>query len=524
MNQSKTWKELPVVRVTADRPEARYLNREKATFSIEVTVGGQRVPRGKVEVWLSQDGGPTGIEKKRFDLSLQNPIQVVGAVDEPAFFLCQAWAMVNQAQGYGEKMVWYRAPIDPAQVTIDLEPDHSDALYRLGEQAIFSARVMQHGKLVTNGQLELRLSREGGADSIAKESFDLACDRPLKISGTLHEASFLYCQACLKRYPDKEHPLSAWISVGYDVEKIVSETAMPEDFGSFWKDTLDKARQLSEDVELEKIEELSNSKATYYRFSINTLNQERVHGFLGIPCGPGPFPAIAFYPGWGTGFSLPGDLGITASGVITLMMNVHKYPVAGSLDEAKKQLEKYNAQQHVSNYVQAGISSRETYHFHTVFAGFCRALDYICARDDWDRKHLVLCGASQGGFLTLAISGLYADKVSSSIAPVPYLCDYNRTHRESDRTTLDTMAYYSPANFARLIRCPIELSVGFVDGSCPPATVFSAYNAIPGKDKKIMMEPREGHGTTPDRQAMERDCILRGLGLIPIPCQIDFIK
>jgi cephalosporin-C deacetylase-like acetyl esterase len=48
------------------------------------------------------------------------------------------------------------------------------------------------------------------------------------------------------------------------------------------------------------------------------------------------------------------------------------------------------------------------------------------------------------------------------------------------------------------------LSVGFVDGSCPPAQVFRAYNSIPGADKKIHMGTHDGHGTTPDRQVMER--------------------
>ena len=501
-----------VVRVTADRPEARYLNCEKTTFMIEVTFEGRPATRGEVEVWLSKDGGPVGTEKKRFDLALQNPIHVVGAVDEPAFFLCQAWATVDPLRAYGEKMVWYRAPVDPALVTINLVPDRAEALYHCGEPATFTARVLQNGEPVTDGQLELCLSLDGDDLTLTKEIFDLAGSKPLKISGTLHEAAFLYCKARLTRNSDKNHPVSEWISVGYDVEKIVPETVLPKDFEAFWKDTLAKARQLPENVELQKIEELSNSKATYYRFGINTLNQERVYGFLGVPCGPGPFPALVLFPGAGQGAGMPWDIGLTAPGAITLTMNVHKYPVTELPAEAKKQMETYNAQHHVSNYVQAGISSRETYHFYAVLAGFCRALDYVCARGDWDRKHLVLMGGSQGGFLSLAIGSLYADKVSSAVAEVPYLCDYRRSHRTSDSASLETMAYYDPVNFVRFLRCPFQLSVSFVDGSCPPVTVFGAYNAIPRKDKNIMMEPRAGHGVTPDRQAMGRDYVLRGLG------------
>ena len=501
-----------VVRVTADRPESRYLNCEKATFTIDVTSGDRRATQGEVEVWLSQDGGPGGIEKKRFDLSAHPSIQVVGFVDEPAFLLCQAWASVDRARAYGEKMVWYRAPIDPSLTTIDLTLDRADALYHSGEQATFTARVMQNGQPVTDGHLELRLSREGDASSIAMQTFDLAGGDPLRISGTLHDAAFLYCQARLTRNADKDHPVSAWNSAGYDVDKIGPEAAMPKDFEAFWKDTLAKARQLPVDVELEKIEALSHAKATYYRFSINTLNQERVYGFLGVPSGQGPFPAIVLYPGAGPGLGAPSDIGLTSRGAITLMMNVHKYPVAESPAEAQRQLRQYTGQDSLFSYTSVGVASRETYHFHAVLAGFCRALDYICSRDDWDQKHLVVAGSSQGGFLTLATAGLCADKVTSAMAGVPSFCDFSRTHRTSDRVTLDTMAYYDSLNFARFIRCPLQMSVGFLDSSCPPASVLSAYNAISRKDKNIRMEPRDGHGITPDRQAMERDCILRGLG------------
>jgi len=68
-------------------------------------------------------------------------------------------------------------------------------------------------------------------------------------------------------------------------------------------------------------------------------------------------------------------------------------------------------------------------------------------------------------------------------------------------------------NFARLIPCPVHVSVGFRDGSCPAPGVLSAYNTIPHGDKKILMGPREGHMITPNRQAVERDYIRRALGL-----------
>lgn len=501
------------VSVGADRTDARYLDNEKSVFTVGVSCGDRLADHGEVEVWLAKDGGPLVIERKKFDLSIQNPFQVIGSVDEPAFLLCQAWASAGEENAYGEKMVWYRSPNDLGQLKIELTPDRPNALYRCGEPVEFTARITRGGKQVADGSLELRLSREGADASIARQVFDLREGADLKISGTLTDAAFLYCQATLIRDSDKESPFSAWISVGYDVEKIAPATEMPEDFKTFWEHTLTRARQLPMDVKLEKIDKLSHEKATFYRFSINTLDNERVYGFLGIPSGEGPFPAIALYPGAGPGSGVPIDFGFTSLGVITLMMNVHKYSVAESPDEAKQQLDSYIASHNVSRYFSIGMSSsREKFHFYSILPGFCRALDYVCARGDWDGRHLVIEGSSQGGFLSLAISSLYADRVTSVMAGVPS-CDFKRPCQARTWETGAGWAYYDAVNFARFIRCPVQMSVAFIDSPCQPGSVFGAYNSIPGTNKKIRIEPTDGHGTTPERQAMERDCAIRGLGL-----------
>ena len=65
---------------------------------------------------------------------------------------------------------------------------------------------------------------------------------------------------------------TSWTSAGFDVERISPEAAMPEDFETFWRDTLAEARRLPMDVELKKLEAFSHAKADYYRFSLNTLN------------------------------------------------------------------------------------------------------------------------------------------------------------------------------------------------------------------------------------------------------------
>ena len=458
---AQTTDEPLVVTVTADRPDALYLNGETAAFTIEVTRGGQRADRGEVEVWLSQDGNPTKLEKKRFTLSADAPVRVSGAVDEPAFLLCQTWASVGSAKAYGEKMVWYRGAADTTKTSVELVTDREDALYRCGKLATFSARVTKDGQRVTEGYLEFALAGEIRGQPTARQVLDLAEDRPLTISGTLDEPGFLYCQVRVLKSPDERLPSYRWdtfTSVGFDVEKLRSQSVLPEDFEASWRDTLAESRKLTLDVELEKLDAFCNARADYYRFSVATLNGERAYGFMGIPRGPGPFPAIAFYPsGSGPGYTAPSDIGLTSRGAITLMMNVGNY--------SKPQL----------------------------LAGFARALDYVRSRDDWDGKHLVVAGVSRGGGLSVTMAGLCADMVTGMVAGVPGGGHYSM-------------------HFAHFIRCSALVSVGFRDGSCTAPMVFAMYNAIQSKDKKIVTDPREGHTTTPYRQGAERAYILRELG------------
>ncbi len=57
---------------------------------------------------------------------------------------------------------------------------------------------------------------------------------------------------------------------------------------------------------------------------------------------------------------------------------------------------------------------------------------------------------------------------------------------------LDTLRYVDCALLARRITARCLLSVGLMDGICPPSTVFAAYNEITaGKDISVL--PFTGH-------------------------------
>ena len=62
---------------------------------------------------------------------------------------------------------------------------------------------------------------------------------------------------------------------------------------------------------------------------------------------------------------------------------------------------------------------------------------------------------------------------------------------------LDIINYYDLVWCARRIKCPILVSVGFVDNSCPPTGIYAFYNELKS-DKKIYNKVDYGHGGAPN--------------------------
>ncbi|HOX59845.1 MAG TPA: acetylxylan esterase [Candidatus Paceibacterota bacterium] len=52
------------------------------------------------------------------------------------------------------------------------------------------------------------------------------------------------------------------------------------------------------------------------------------------------------------------------------------------------------------------------------------------------------------------------------------------------------------------------VTVGFIDTTCPPTSVYAAYNALKGK-KEIFNDPPSAHAISPGAREAMRSAILR---------------
>ena len=70
------------------------------------------------------------------------------------------------------------------------------------------------------------------------------------------------------------------------------------------------------------------------------------------------------------------------------------------------------------------------------------------------------------------------------------------SHRTAEKIT--TSKYYDVVNFARRLRVPGLYSWGFNDLTCPPTSMYSAYNVITAP-KSLLLALETGHNTVPEQ-------------------------
>lgn len=400
-----------------------------------------------------------------------------------------------------------------AAPVITLSTDRATARYACGETVTFTLEATDDGARLPAGVVRVKLSVAGGK-VLLEESFDLAQANPVRFSGTLAEPGFLLAAAS-----DLPGAKTALAGAGFEPEKIAAGHEVPADFSSFWAEG--RAAIADKPVKLEKLDAYSTDAFTSYAVTVEVLHGEQLRGFLSIPTGKGPFPAVVIIPGAGPGYVEP-FTNWAKRGVIALTMNVHKYPVI--LGDAAANKAQYDERLAKLYYPRDQAANRDTYHFRNVILGIDRAINELAARPEWDHRHLVMDGSSQGGGLSLILAG-FNPHVTAAAANVPALCDHGGVKlgrqpgwpglSSAGERALEVSAYYDVANFARSIRGPVLVSAGFIDVTCPPASVYAAWNRIPGSEKRMLDLPTVGHAVVAQYTSVKDPWVETQLGRRP---------
>ncbi len=385
-------------------------------------------------------------------------------------------------------------------IKVIVSPDHKDWTYKLNQEAKFSVQVLKYGNLVENVSVDYETGPEAFPD-VKKEGVVLKNGKT-EFSGTMKVPGFYRVRVWAvvdgKRY-------EGLATAGFEPEKIQPTVKDPVDFDTFWTSAIAEARKINLDPEITLMPERCTSDVNVYHISFqNEVIGSRIYGILAVPKKPGKYPAILKVPGAGIR-PYAGDPRTASSGVITLEIGIHGIPV--NLD-----IEVYNNLSNgaLSSYNNIRMNNRDAFYYKRVYLGCVRAVDFLFTLPEFNGTDVAVTGGSQGGALTIVTAGL-DKRIKYMAAMYPALCDntgylnkraggwpHYFKNSEPKPGEIETLGYYDVVNFARRVTAPGLYTWGFNDLTCPPTSMYSAYNVITAS-KELRIFQETGHWTFPEQ-------------------------
>ena len=288
------------------------------------------------------------------------------------------------------------------------------------------------------------------------------------------------------------------------------ERPEPADFDTFWARTLEETRRHPLDPCFEPVDVLLETVEVFDVTYAGYAGQ-RVKGWLLLPRHrEGPLPCVVQYIGYGGGRGLPVEhLEWSAAGYAHFVRAPRGQGSTWSQGETPD-LPDVGSSPSVPGFMTQGVLDPATYYYRRVFADGVRAVEAARAHPAVDSTRITVTGGSQGGGISLAVTGLLGGEVQASMPNVPFLCHFRRateivdtfpyqeivvfckTHRHQIDEVFHTLSYFDGMNFAARAEAPALFSTALMDDTCPPSTVFAAYNHYAGR-KDIRVYPFNKH-------------------------------
>ena len=401
-------------------------------------------------------------------------------------------------------------------VTVD-KPDH---LYSCNEEIVFTAKA-------------------SAADSGKAYPWTIAGDGGLSLTGTWEVASGDlvrkvslakpgFVLMSVRTLAEKGKPFKfARAGAGVEPEKIRPGAEKPDDFDAYWADQIAKMRALPVKAVVREAPEYLDAKQTAEfggKVKVYDVRLEdgvyNATGILTVPADatPGSCGALCTFGGasWTGAFTNP-----------RAALDYHAMVFHMNLHDSKNKLtseENREVRRRVKGYQYDNLDDREKYYPRKIFLRIVRSLDYVKSRPEWNRRELAARGPSMGGCQTIVAAAL--DKDVTVCAPgAPAMCDHTgyradhicgypdvlshyRGDPEKFAKAERNSAYFDVVNFARNVKCEVCFGVGFVDVTCPPTSVYAAFNSMPSERKTIHNAVLSGHDDGAfkgDRQGRIRD-------------------
>jgi cephalosporin-C deacetylase-like acetyl esterase len=360
-------------------------------------------------------------------------------------------------------------------------------------------QVYKYGNLLKDVTVDYELGPEFFPTTEQKDV--VLKDGKTTLKGTMKDPGLLRCRVVAKVDGRNYEGMAGAL---YESEKIVPVSDEPKDFDAFWAGAIEAARKTPLNPTKVLLPEKCTATQDVYEISFQNSGFARVYGILMTPKKPGKYPAILQVPGAGVrpynGANYGDDVITLEIGVhgisVTMAQSVYTTLYAGALN----------------GYWGFSKNNKDQFYYKRVYVGCVRAVDYIFSLPEFDGTTIGVSGGSQGGALSIATAAL--DSRIKFLAPIhPALCDlggflkkraggwphYFR-YAKPESGEVETLSYYDIANFARRVKVPGLYSWGLNDVTCPPTSMYAAYNMITAP-KELTLYTDSGHWLYPEQQA-----------------------
>lgn len=224
----------------------------------------------------------------------------------------------------------------------------------------------------------------------------------------------------------------------------------PDDFDEYWQQLRRELDATPIAAEEEHLPIRSTDFCDCYAVRFTSIGPYRLFGYLSIPRGPGPFPALLSGPGY------RGAVEPLFQGEANEKRG--RFVVFCSASRGQRHADEPFAAS-FPGLMTEGIDSAESYIYRGIVADWLRAADYLLTRPEVDRTRVAVVKRDSLPLLTAAlrpeITHVVAqpgsffgvdDKTSAE------LDDYLRMYPSKRDQVEQTLAYFNPLSFANAVR------------------------------------------------------------------------
>ncbi len=381
--------------------------------------------------------------------------------------------------------------------------------YLLGEKASILVKLLYHGVPMTDVEISYNVAADCMPHDGEWEKVRVAHDGSAAIEFTSKKPGFL---DVLMRCTVEGQEFQNHIKVGFRPDMLTPYTQDPADFDNYWQQVLKEQESVALKPVVTPAPEYSSDKVDCYLVKLNGGTRQVPHvmyGYVSIPKKEGKFPVLVSPPGAGVKPMNPLKTQFYASegDIIRLDLEIHGINPALSADDYKD-ISRSFGDHNANGYLASGLQSRDTYYMKKVYPMLLRAVDYLTTLPQWDGKNILVQGNSQGAALSLVLAAL--DKRITAVAIAhPALSDmagyaekgrtggyphFGNKYKEVELTpeVIKTLSYYDVVNFARRVTCPVYMTWGYNDNTCPPTTSWIVWNTLKC-EKEMYLTPINEH-------------------------------